>query len=79
MNKDSESVSFIAGRNNLIYIYTHTHAHTPYLTLAGLRLLDDSQLVVDEHRRAEVPLEGSRLMDDRRNPDYTHAGVERFH
>ena len=48
--------------------YNHTHTRTSIcLTLARLGLLDDSQLVVDEHGRREVSLERSRLMDTRRS------------
>lgn len=47
---------------------THTQGE---LTLAWLNLLDDSQLVADDHRRAEVSLERSRLMEEsRRQNDF---------
>lgn len=44
----------------------HTQRHSATLTLAWLSFLDDRQLVVDEHRRAEVSLERPRLTDERR-------------
>lgn len=50
--------------NQRTHSYTHMHTRTA-LTLAWLNFLDDSQLVSDEHRRAEVSLECSRLMEGR--------------
>lgn len=50
--------------NQRIHSYNHMHTRTA-LTLAWLNFLDDSQLVIDEHRRAEVSLECSRLMEGR--------------
>lgn len=55
-----------AHMHSLINAHTYTHTHSAMLTLARLNLLDDSQLVIDKHRRAEVSLERSRLMEESR-------------
>lgn len=63
-----------AGTQTNLCKHFHTHTHTGtlcMLTLAWLNFLDDSQLVIDEHRRAEVSLECSRLMEEsRKQKDY---------
>lgn len=51
--------------------HTHTHTHWSVLTLARLNFLDDRQLVVDEHRRAEVSLECSGLMEESREQSFS--------
>lgn len=57
----------------LVHKHTRTHRHSGKLTLARLNFLDDRELVIDEHRRAEVSLESSRLMEESRKQNYFFA------